>query len=118
MILKQQPRLPGRGAYNNSKYKSIIPHTKKRISFDDYNLPSPVNYYLKIFPNIPFRQDWIKVLCPFHDDHSPSLSINLKEGWFKCHTCGVGGGGITKFHMMKYGLSFQETIKRLEGGRW
>ena len=118
MTIKQKPRLPGRGTYKALKHTSIIPHTGKRLSFDDYHLPSPIDYYLKSFPNIPFRQDWAKVLCPFHDDCNPSLSINLKGGWFKCHACGAGGGGITKFHMMKYSLSFQETIKKLEGGRW
>ncbi|AII28837.1 putative DNA primase [Propionibacterium phage PHL064M02] len=32
------------------------------------------------------------ILCPFHDDHQPSMSINLTKGVWYCHTCGVGGG--------------------------
>ncbi|AGI12932.1 putative DNA primase [Propionibacterium phage PHL112N00] len=32
------------------------------------------------------------ILCPFHDDHQPSMSINLDKGVWYCHTCGVGGG--------------------------
>ena len=56
--------------------------------------------------------------CPCHDDHHPSLSINLQKGYFKCHSCDAKGGGIVKFHMMKYNLPFKETIKQLEGGRW
>lgn len=30
-------------------------------------------------------------LCPFHEDHSPSLSLNDKSGTWFCHTEGVGG---------------------------
>lgn len=32
----------------------------------------------------------VKVLCPFHDDHSPSASINTKKGVFHCWSCGLG----------------------------
>lgn len=35
-------------------------------------------------------QEEVKVLCPFHDDHSPSASINTRKGLFHCFTCGVG----------------------------
>ena len=89
-----------------------------RLSLGDYNLPSPVDYYGRIFPDLSTSQDWATVICPFHDDHHPSLSINLREGFFKCHSCDAKGGGITKFHMMKYNLPFKETIKQLERGRW
>jgi len=30
-------------------------------------------------------------LCPFHDDHSPSLSVNRKRGLWHCFGCGRGG---------------------------
>ena len=29
------------------------------------------------------------ILCPFHDDHQPSMSINLDKGVWYCHTCGI-----------------------------
>jgi hypothetical protein len=32
-----------------------------------------------------------KALCPFHDDHDPSLSINIKTGYWKCWVCGAKG---------------------------
>jgi putative DNA primase/helicase len=35
-------------------------------------------------------------LCPFHQDKTPSLSINAEKGVWKCHT-GCGGGGILDF---------------------
>ena len=30
-------------------------------------------------------------ICPFHDDHNPSLSIDGKRQIFKCFSCGAGG---------------------------
>jgi hypothetical protein len=32
-----------------------------------------------------------KALCPFHDDHNPSLSINMKTGQWKCWACEAKG---------------------------
>jgi hypothetical protein len=35
----------------------------------------------------------VNVRCPFHDDHTPSMSLNLTEGIWPCHgSCDVGGG--------------------------
>ena len=30
-------------------------------------------------------------LCPFHDDHSPSMNVNPVKQIFKCFACGAGG---------------------------
>ena len=35
----------------------------------------------------------VKVLCPFHDDKTPSCSINIKSNLFKCHTAGCKAKG-------------------------
>ena len=32
-----------------------------------------------------------QVLCPFHDDHQPSLSIDDEKGVYFCHSCGEKG---------------------------
>ena len=32
-----------------------------------------------------------KALCPFHDDHTPSLELNPDRQSFKCWSCGAGG---------------------------
>ena len=34
-------------------------------------------------------------VCPFHDDHSPSMSVNSTLGIFKCFACGAGGNVFT-----------------------
>lgn len=30
-------------------------------------------------------------LCPYHQDHSPSFSVNVKKGLFICYACGAKG---------------------------
>jgi putative DNA primase/helicase len=37
-------------------------------------------------------RDSVSARCPFHDDKTPSMSIDLKAGRWFCHTCNVGGG--------------------------
>jgi len=36
----------------------------------------------------------VKVLCPFHDDHKPSLGVNLEKGVYNCFACGAGGNAL------------------------
>ena len=52
--------------------------------------------------------EW-QVLCPFHEDKNPSMTVNPRTGLFKCHACNAGGDFI-KFYMMKTGKTFQETV--------
>lgn len=35
-----------------------------------------------------------KCLCPFHDDHTPSLTFNIAKNTFRCYACGAHGGTI------------------------
>lgn len=35
-----------------------------------------------------------KSLCPFHDDHAPSLSYNVRKNMYRCFVCGASGGTI------------------------
>ena len=39
-------------------------------------------------------------LCPFHDDHHPSLQIHPQKGIFKCFSCGTGGDIITFYALI------------------
>ncbi len=51
-------------------------------------------------------------LCPFHDDHRPSLYVNPGKQIFKCFACGAGGD-VFKFVQMRENLSFSQAIERL-----
>lgn len=46
-----------------------------------------------------------KYLCPFHDDHEESLSIDKKLNIFNCFTCHTGGNAI-RFIMLYEGLDY------------
>ncbi len=51
-------------------------------------------------------------LCPFHDDHRPSMCVNPVKQIFKCFACGAGGGVLT-FVQMRENLTFPQAVERL-----
>jgi DNA primase len=51
-------------------------------------------------------------LCPFHEDHKPSMNVNPDKQIFKCFACSVGGD-VIKFVQMREGLTFMRAIERL-----
>ncbi len=51
-------------------------------------------------------------LCPFHDDHRPSMYVNGLKQIFKCFACGAGGD-VFKFLQMRENLTFPQAIERL-----
>jgi DNA primase len=53
-------------------------------------------------------------LCPFHNEKTPSFSVNAEKGFYHCFGCGVHGDVIT-FVMETEGLSFPEAVEKLAG---
>ncbi len=49
-------------------------------------------------------------LCPFHQEKTPSFSVNQTRQFYKCFGCGVGGDAL-KFVMEIDGLTFPEALK-------
>jgi DNA primase len=54
-------------------------------------------------------------LCPWHDDHNPSLSVDETKGLFHCFGCDAKGDIIELVRKME-GVSFREALRKLEGG--
>lgn len=51
--------------------------------------------------------------CPFHDEKTPSFSINVATNtWYCFGACGEGGG-VVNFVMKYYNLTFIEAIEKL-----
>jgi DNA primase len=51
-------------------------------------------------------------LCPFHNEKTPSFTVNDKKGFFHCFGCGVNGDAVG-FVMKTEGLSFPESVEKL-----
>lgn len=49
-------------------------------------------------------------MCPFHDDHNPSLIVSREKQIFSCFTCQTSGN-VFKFVMEYEQVSFSEAIK-------
>lgn len=114
----QRVELPGtchaapRSSYLRRRRASALCDWRQR-------LPSPAEYYRRHLPGRldldgSSRGGWVRALCPFHDDHHPSLSINLDTGCWHCFACGVGGDLIA-FHMRLTGRGFWDTVRELTG---
>ena len=53
-----------------------------------------------------------KALCPFHNEKTPSFTINLQKQNYVCYGCGANGD-IFSYIMDKYKLSFREALEKL-----
>jgi DNA primase len=51
-------------------------------------------------------------LCPFHNEKTPSFSVNAERGFFHCFGCGAGGSAFN-FIMKMEGLTFPEAVRSL-----
>lgn len=51
-------------------------------------------------------------VCPFHDDHAPSMSVSRDRQIFKCFSCGAGGNVFT-FVKDYENISFLEAVKKM-----
>lgn len=51
-------------------------------------------------------------LCPFHNEKTPSFTVNEDKGFFHCFGCGAHGDAIG-FEMRANHLSFTEAIEKL-----
>jgi len=51
-------------------------------------------------------------LCPFHNEKTPSFSVNAERGFFHCFGCGAGGT-VFDFVMKVEGLTFAEALQSL-----
>jgi DNA primase len=51
-------------------------------------------------------------LCPFHNEKTPSFSVNAERGFFHCFGCGAGGT-VFDFVMRVEALTFAEALQSL-----
>lgn len=58
-------------------------------------------------------------ICPFHEDQSPSLSINMENGLYNCFGCGAAGNAYefyAKAHSMTLPGDFAKVLAGIASG--
>src|SRR3989338_189297 len=83
------------------------------------NILSKINYrnfYQSLIPSLKENgNNKATGLCPFHDDHNPSLSVSFekgKEGFFNC-LAGCGGGDVFTFYQRYKKIDFKTALKEI-----
>ncbi len=79
-------------------------------------LPEPLDFYTRHLHALIGNGKWAMALCPFHEDHNPSLSVNVETGSYRCFACKTNGGGVVDFYMQLHGVDFKTAAKAL--GAW
>lgn len=51
-------------------------------------------------------------VCPFHDDHSPSMSVSAEKQIYTCFSCGATGN-VYKFIQDYENINFLEAVKKV-----
>ena len=76
------------------------------------NIRSSVDIVEVISRYIPLTQKGKNYfgICPFHDDHSPSLSVSKEKQIYSCFTCGATGN-VFRFIQDYENVSFKEALK-------
>jgi hypothetical protein len=54
-------------------------------------------------------------LCPFHEDHDPSMRVTPGKGLWRCMSCGATGN-VIQFVQRFDGVSFRHAYELLKGG--
>jgi DNA primase catalytic core len=55
-------------------------------------------------------------LCPFHEDHDPSLRVTPGKGLWRCMSCGATGN-VIQFVQRFDGVSFRHAFELLKSGK-
>lgn len=51
-------------------------------------------------------------LCPFHDDHNPSMTVSRERGTYRCWSCNAGGD-MFRFLMEREKIGFRDALEIL-----
>lgn len=72
------------------------------------NIVEVISHYLPITR----KGKSYSAICPFHDDHDPSMSISEEKQIFKCFVCGAGGN-VFSFVQKYEQISFVEAVYKV-----
>ncbi|MGL4590042.1 MAG: DNA primase [Mycoplasmatales bacterium] len=78
---------------------------------ENINIADVVNQYIELEKK---GANYVGI-CPFHDDTSPSLTVNNDKRIFKCFVCNTGGNAINfveKFEKIPYNLALKKIAEQ------
>lgn len=107
---------PCKGTASTPRAYSTKSRWNYKGGFDRSRLPDAGKYYAEQGLKLTGGGEWRNTICPFHDDHKPSLRVRLDTGGFRCMVCGAHGGDVLAFHQQRYGIGFIDAAKQL--GAW
>lgn len=85
----------------NNSIEDILVQFNNKIRLSQF-----LSKYLELTP----RGDSFIAKCPFHNEKTPSFSINDEKGLFHCFGCGVGGNVFTFVSKYK-NFTFRESLE-------
>jgi hypothetical protein len=101
-------------ARHSRAHQKLYGRAERGASFRRDRLLDPRGYYPQYLPGIrPNASNWQQARCPFHEDRTPSLSVNLVHGGFRCFGCGAHGGDVLAFHMQFKNIDFKAAAQEL-----
>lgn len=83
------------------------------LDIEDLKSKADIGVYIGRFIELRREKSGILVgLCPFHDDHNPSLKVRPEKGAFQCFSCGQKGD-IFDFVKAYDKVTLPEAIKKV-----
>lgn len=85
-----------------------IPEQEVKAVLDRADIADVISRYLPLEKK---GKEYVAV-CPFHDDHDPSMRISPDKQIYKCFACGAGGNALT--FVQKYEkISFTDAVVKV-----
>jgi DNA primase len=85
------------------------------LDIDAARAVSMANLIRRYVPDLKRRGGEHVGLCPFHNEKSPSFTVNEDKGFYHCFGCGAHGD-VIDFVQAVEGVEFKEAVQRLVGG--
>lgn len=82
---------------------SVIDNIRKNV-----NIVDVIEHYIPVVR----KGNSVKCLCPFHDDHDPSMSISKEKQIYKCFVCDSAGNSFS-FVQDYEKIGFLQAVKKV-----
>ena len=88
---------------------AMIPSEEVNLIRKEADIVDVIGSYINL---VPKGKNYFGV-CPFHNDHSPSLSVSPDKQIYRCFTC-LASGNVITFVQNYENLSFVEAVKKVQ----